>query len=90
MQLTHWQQYASVARRSFVMVPASHDRYIVIFDGVHQTMHIVDAPRPEARKIFTKWLRFANTLKRVAHRVLNQGIDTLQRPAILTLPVNVV
>ena len=68
-----------------VVVAASDDDYDIGLNGVHQTMLVIDTPRPISREITLERFGLANPLKGRSKNVLDDLVDSLQQFAIALL-----
>ena len=62
-----------------------------IFDNlIYESMFIIDAAGPIARKSMLERLRLSDSLKRIAFRFLNEGVDATKNLFISFLPKQII
>jgi len=74
----------------FVMISAGDDHQRGVFSAIDEPMGIVDATRPKSREILSQGLRLSDPRKRMPQAILDQRVDPLEGPAILSLPMLII
>lgn len=72
------------------MPPTGNHGQLHIVHGIDQSVHIVNSPRPIARQIAQQRLGFAQPLKGVLPRGIDQQVDSLEGLFVLPLSVRVI